>query len=433
MDGQRYAGNQAVARLARLVQNSTNPERSSLERSSRVSGFATVPVTMSHDASEQEAQRLAAQIMQMPAPRVSIQREPRFQRRTAVEAFAPGVRQVLRLTGEGGALPGTVRAYMEPRFGADLSAVRVHTGPQAEVLTAGMNARAVTYGHHIWLGKGQMPTDLLLMAHELTHVVQQMPDSPTAAGSRKLQLSFQRAVSTLCNAPSHWGMDPLAAAGFGLLAEKYIEADYVTKLGVVPGATAYFDNSFVGPIDPMYVAFLVRMNPSLSAAQIVFLTAVSVKRPDMLMDDSGRREFDEIKPDSIPGVWAGVAKLAAIDGYMSLLGLPYARGTSYTPTPRLPIVSTSVGGVPIEFWFGVSRKSAGLIVYELCIRTDWLKITITAAIAALLAILSILLRRPIPAPAPVFAANTSQPMEGASVSPATSNTAGTTDTPGRVT
>lgn len=67
----------------------------------------------------------------------------------------------------------TTRAFMEPRFGRDFSGVRVHTGATAERTAAGLQARAFTCGSDIWFGAGASEGDRHLMAHELTHVVQQ--------------------------------------------------------------------------------------------------------------------------------------------------------------------------------------------------------------------------------------------------------------------
>ncbi len=58
------------------------------------------------------------------------------------------------------------------RFGADLSDVRVVTGPKAEQAAQIVDARAFALGHKIYFGKGTSPSNELL-AHELTHVVQQ--------------------------------------------------------------------------------------------------------------------------------------------------------------------------------------------------------------------------------------------------------------------
>jgi hypothetical protein len=66
---------------------------------------------------------------------------------------------------------------MEGRFGYDLSPVRLHQDPEAAASAKDVNARAYTVGHHIVLGAGQYSPETLegkrLLAHELTHVVQQ--------------------------------------------------------------------------------------------------------------------------------------------------------------------------------------------------------------------------------------------------------------------
>ena len=68
-------------------------------------------------------------------------------------------------------------AFFEPRFGKDFSQVKIHTGGHAEQLAAAINARAFTYGNHIVFGRGEYQPDnnagKRLMAHELTHVMQQ--------------------------------------------------------------------------------------------------------------------------------------------------------------------------------------------------------------------------------------------------------------------
>lgn len=80
-------------------------------------------------------------------------------------------------------LPGPTRAFFEPRFGRDLGDIRVHTGPDAVQLNEDLQAHAFTHGAHIWLGSGQSPEPSRVLAHELTHVVQQA--GPTAAASTR--------------------------------------------------------------------------------------------------------------------------------------------------------------------------------------------------------------------------------------------------------
>ncbi|HEX2187459.1 MAG TPA: DUF4157 domain-containing protein, partial [Longimicrobiaceae bacterium] len=58
-------------------------------------------------------------------------------------------------------------------FGADFGGVRLHEGAEAAAAAERLDARAFTYGSDIWLGAGAGEGDRRLMAHELTHVVQQ--------------------------------------------------------------------------------------------------------------------------------------------------------------------------------------------------------------------------------------------------------------------
>ncbi|HLO87001.1 MAG TPA: DUF4157 domain-containing protein, partial [Nostocaceae cyanobacterium] len=74
----------------------------------------------------------------------------------------------------GSLLSEQIRAYMEPRFGADFSSVRVHTGEQAVQMNRELGAQAFTHGSNIYYGAGKSPGVNELTAHELTHVVQQM-------------------------------------------------------------------------------------------------------------------------------------------------------------------------------------------------------------------------------------------------------------------
>jgi hypothetical protein len=91
------------------------------------------------------------------------------------EVAPPIVHEVLRSPGR--PLDPTTRAYMEPRFGHDFSQVRVHTDGQAAASTRSVDARAYTVGNKIVFGVGQHRPDTgagkRLIAHELTHVVQQ--------------------------------------------------------------------------------------------------------------------------------------------------------------------------------------------------------------------------------------------------------------------
>jgi hypothetical protein len=87
----------------------------------------------------------------------------------------PVVHDVLNSPGQ--PLDAGTRAFMEPRFGHDFSQVRVHTDARAAESVRAVNALAYTVGRDVVFGVGQYKPDSMegkrLLAHELTHVVQQ--------------------------------------------------------------------------------------------------------------------------------------------------------------------------------------------------------------------------------------------------------------------
>lgn len=105
----------------------------------------------------------------------------RLQMKSAGSAHATGavappiVHDVLRSPGQ--PLDAATRGFMEPRFGRDFGNVRVHTDESSVESSEALGARAFTLGSHVVFGKGEYsPAGIegqLLLAHELTHVVQQ--------------------------------------------------------------------------------------------------------------------------------------------------------------------------------------------------------------------------------------------------------------------
>ena len=125
------------------------------------------------DAHEQEADRVADQVMQMPGPGPApLQATPKDE--TGGGLAAPDiVHEALHAPGR--PLDPTTRAFMEPRFGHDFSQVRVHSDATAAQAAHAMRANAFTSGRHIVFRDGALggPQGKRLLAHELTHVVQQ--------------------------------------------------------------------------------------------------------------------------------------------------------------------------------------------------------------------------------------------------------------------
>jgi hypothetical protein len=198
---QRSAGNAITARLLRS--HAIQPK---------------LTVSSPDDHYEREADRVADEVMRMPDPTpVEIQRtfsglqrkcakceeegsahirrkcaacekeahpqgeESLVQRkRASVETPDPTEQLASYVDGSrssGDALPESARAYFEPRFGLDLGSVRVHADAQSAGAARDIDALAFATGSHIYFGAGQFqpgsPSGDRLLAHELTHVVQQ--------------------------------------------------------------------------------------------------------------------------------------------------------------------------------------------------------------------------------------------------------------------
>lgn len=145
------------------------------------------------DADEQEADRVAEQVMRMSPADVSKRQNhgmanPLVQRRatsnvTGVAEAPPSVHDVLNSPGQ--PLDATMRALFEPRFGHDFSQVRVHSGGAAELSAQDVNAHAYTVGNNIVFETEQFAPGTKqgqhLLAHELAHVVQQAVSFPDKA------------------------------------------------------------------------------------------------------------------------------------------------------------------------------------------------------------------------------------------------------------
>jgi hypothetical protein len=94
---------------------------------------------------------------------------------STISSIPPIVHEVLSSPGQ--PLDAKTRETMEPRFGHDFSHVRIHTDAKAAESARAVNAVAYTVGRDVVFGAGQHKPETReggkLMAHELTHVVQQ--------------------------------------------------------------------------------------------------------------------------------------------------------------------------------------------------------------------------------------------------------------------
>lgn len=234
---QRTAGNRAVgALLARQVRARQVPPHRPTAAPMIVQ--ASLAVGSANDSYEREADRVAATVMQTsessPAhvQRMPSQHEgdtsrqakplassitPLIQRQEIEElnedknsgnaliqreggglaSIEPTVeRGITQARGGGQTLPFDLRGRMEQAFGADFSSVRVHSDGESDSLNRSLQSRAFTTGRDLFFKAGEYKPaskeGQRLIAHELTHVVQQ-----TGGATRRNGLSIQRAPSNV--------------------------------------------------------------------------------------------------------------------------------------------------------------------------------------------------------------------------------------------
>jgi hypothetical protein len=134
----------------------------------------------SNDPLEAEADRVAHQVLSWPGSTRSTHAPAAIQRFTPIDtgeglAAPKTIDRVLASAGQ--PLDEVTRDDMEQRFGHDFSQVRVHRDASAAISASEIGARAYTAGHRIVFGSGAYSPSTtegrLLLAHELTHVLQQ--------------------------------------------------------------------------------------------------------------------------------------------------------------------------------------------------------------------------------------------------------------------
>jgi hypothetical protein len=202
-----------INQLSNLNQNISNnqiqqPQRLSSFHPGVHFNFANIQtkfkVSQPGDIYEQEANRVAEEVMQISSPssendiqisetndkkvngkckscREKEKEEKIIHRKTdngSIYEVSDDMEQnIYNMHNNGSSLDRSTQEFMESRFGFDFSKVKIHTDEQAAVSADAANARAYTVGHDIVFGAGQYAPGTAkgrqLLAHELTHVIQQ--------------------------------------------------------------------------------------------------------------------------------------------------------------------------------------------------------------------------------------------------------------------
>jgi Domain of unknown function (DUF4157) len=205
--------------------------KSSHENNNQQSQSLTVGST--NDPQEQQADQTADHIMRMPESpfvqrkcaaceheeeKISRKTEPFTQKQgngleggTASEAVT---NQINASRGGGSRMPENTLNFMESRFNTDFSSVKIHTDSNAVQMSRELNAQAFTVGRDIYFNEGKYSPESdsgkHLLAHELTHTVQQ---------SGGIDRKIQRACYEASNPTINMGACPTGSTNVGRQAQ----------------------------------------------------------------------------------------------------------------------------------------------------------------------------------------------------------------------
>jgi hypothetical protein len=201
--------------------------------------------------------------------------------------------RIQRLSGGGAPLPALVRAEMEQRFGADFGGVRIHTDAESARMNHDLRAHAFTHGQDIAFAPGKYDPGSSggkwLLAHELTHTIQQ-------TGARVLQRS-SHAAGCCCQ-----GCAPVQRRA-ALAEVPRIDRSGPTERGVVQRHSTH-EHYLLGTLEPDQIAALpkIRQAPRQDEEQrreAIHLLTSEMKRLARWKDYSVDAQFQDqnMKPE----------------------------------------------------------------------------------------------------------------------------------------
>jgi hypothetical protein len=244
----------ASIRQQRVADEKENSDvaRAATHAASPLSDFSKIPLFRSvvgqgNDPLEHEADRVTHRLARM-LPDLSTAPAPAQLSRKCVSCPSESpqfVREVLSTPGQ--PLDSATRAFFEPRVGHDLSSVRVHADRQASEAAGGVAAQAFTVGRNIVFGRGHYAPETergrQLLAHELTHVVQQ--------GGDPLRLGISRAPNSIQRKPDEDLEGLLKQLDFDLI-DKRGAADRQKQQSVAQGGQAQWNRDRPTAMKPIY-------------------------------------------------------------------------------------------------------------------------------------------------------------------------------------
>lgn len=247
---------QLSAQNAYLKKNDAEPKKAD---QNTLSIQAKLTVGAPDDPYEKEADAMAEQVMRMPEPFLQrkcahCEEEERAQRSPLPVSLTPFVQtkgenvatvsdgvasSIQSSRGSGSAIDSNTQSFMSSRMGSDFGDVKIHTDRQSEQLNQNLSAKAFTVGNDIYFNHGQYQPQSSggkqLLAHELTHVMQQKSNI-----RKKL---IQRVCDEETNPSRTLAVCPEGATDVGRQAQGQANALDARATAIIATATGAGENS----------------------------------------------------------------------------------------------------------------------------------------------------------------------------------------------
>ncbi|TVQ05330.1 MAG: DUF4157 domain-containing protein [Balneolaceae bacterium] len=342
-----------------------------------------IKIGLPNDKYEQQADRVADAVVSSTVPNIQQQsmevdrklvqmkcsgceEEEKLQMKTGIlqnnPYASPEISKRIENSGGGGSkLPPQINNEMSNKIGADFSGVNIHTGSKATELNQLLGARAFTHGNDIYFNSGEYRPGTLdgkhLLAHELTHVVQQNSDT-----MKIIQMQFQECMNLL-NSQSLMSVISGNAAHAAIAAEFAIQVPGATSISIPGGSASPLRSQGICGRDSTII------NPQLIGGR------AGMGFPDLARIIGSTLEIAEIKPAAYECLIDGEEQLAR---YISNSNADDVIARSWRAsngislvTPMSPSTFSPVDIITRNVTIRFAWCSPGLLVYDVIVnRTD---------------------------------------------------------------
>ena len=266
--------------------------------------------------------------------------------------------------GGGHPLPEHTRESMSNAFGTDFSGVRVHTGSGAAQMNQELGAKAFTNGSDIYFNSGEYNPQSIdgqhLLAHELTHVVQQGGTKSIPAISKKSAPLIQRRLIVFGTRADTTSLTGLLGPNAGLALGRDVLTSQIQIAAVLPGA----------PPSPTLRARLTTIinDPNqhaeiaLNQAQPGVLLGAFPQPPDLTATRVQRVDIDDLLALEAGAPGNGVAlAMHEIEENYQAHGVPAVPGNNRFPNAHQAAIDLAESPVAAEL-VGPGRRIAEIAV-----------------------------------------------------------------------